>query len=591
MKTAVLNVEAFAAVLLLSGMTALASAAVLQPATTSLPAPVTITRSLGLNTLAVHLQSCGGACQVHVTGNGNNGSIRINGSPSMNYSDINILSISGGPEPDTVTFDFSQGNPITSDGIFFFANGGGDLLRLVGTGTESGSYLPSASTPGAGAMVVGGGSIEFSGLQPVEVSGFATYTLTTPNSNDIVLVDTPAAGKNRISGTSGSVAFESLTFSSVTTVTLDTGANDDLLPDDAVTVANGGLVATGLQHFIVSTGAGADVLTINTPSYTLPVAGGAFAFDGGSGINTFTGTDLGHAGVVYALSETAVTSSAGADGTIALSSVSQVSVSGGNGSDTFEITPSESTAFAINGGLPNPPDSPGDQLLVLTAGTTSPLLTASLDGGGTGWSGDWTFADRQTVGFSRIETTQAPFTVQTSPTGLAFAVDDVPYASPQTFSWVLGSAHTIATISPQPTGAGTQQAFTSWSDGGALSHAITASATATTYTAYFVTQYQLITQASPANRGMVTPPSDQYFEAGSVVNIAAIPNQGAVFSLWSGPVAQPLAAATTVTMIGPQTVTALFGEPAPIPALGAMGVLALAALLLAVGLLTRRRFG
>ena len=43
-------------------------------------------------------------------------------------------------------------------------------------------------------------------------------------------------------------------------------------------------------------------------------------------------------------------------------------------------------------------------------------------------------------------------TVQTNPAGLAFSVDGTTYSSTQTFSWVPGSSHTIATTSPQSGG-------------------------------------------------------------------------------------------------------------------------------------------
>ena len=67
-------------------------------------------------------------------------------------------------------------------------------------------------------------------------------------------------------------------------------------------------------------------------------------------------------------------------------------------------------------------------------------------------------------------------TVQTTPVGLVFMVDGVPYTSAQTFSWVLGSSHTIATTSPQNGGTGVRYAWTNWSDQG-VSHAIRRSRT------------------------------------------------------------------------------------------------------------------
>ncbi|MGA9529398.1 MAG: choice-of-anchor D domain-containing protein [Terriglobales bacterium] len=69
--------------------------------------------------------------------------------------------------------------------------------------------------------------------------------------------------------------------------------------------------------------------------------------------------------------------------------------------------------------------------------------------------------------------------------------------------------------------------------------------------------YQLTTAANPANGGTVTPPSGP-FTANSVVNLTATANAGYVFTGWTGNVANASSAATTVTMSGPQAVTANF---------------------------------
>ena len=148
--------------------------------------------------------------------------------------------------------------------------------------------------------------------------------------------------------------------------------------------------------------------------------------------------------------------------------------------------------------------------------------------------------------------------MSTNPTGLSFTVDGIDYTSTQIFTWNVGSAHTIATTSPQPGAPGTQSVFNNWSDGGAISHGVTAPATATTYTANFDTQYQLTTAANPSNGGTVSPPSGNFYNANTVVPLSASPNSGFAFSNWTGSVADPNSANTTITMTGPQSVTANF---------------------------------
>jgi uncharacterized repeat protein (TIGR02543 family) len=72
------------------------------------------------------------------------------------------------------------------------------------------------------------------------------------------------------------------------------------------------------------------------------------------------------------------------------------------------------------------------------------------------------------------------------------------------------------------------------------------------------TDYLLTTGVSPAGTGTVTPPSGNYYAPSTVVPIAAAPNAGYVFNSWTGPVASPTSASTTVTMNEPTTVTANF---------------------------------
>jgi hypothetical protein len=66
----------------------------------------------------------------------------------------------------------------------------------------------------------------------------------------------------------------------------------------------------------------------------------------------------------------------------------------------------------------------------------------------------------------------------------------------------------------------------------------------------------LTTAVTPAGKGTVSPVSGNWFAADSVTPVKAFPNVGYSFGSWSGPVAVPTSAATTVTMSGPQTITA-----------------------------------
>ena len=149
------------------------------------------------------------------------------------------------------------------------------------------------------------------------------------------------------------------------------------------------------------------------------------------------------------------------------------------------------------------------------------------------------------------------FQVTVSAPGAAFSVDGTSYTTAQTLSWIPGSSHTLATTSPQIT-AGTQETFVSWSDGGALTHTVTATSTVTTYKAAFSTAYLLTTAAAPVAGGTVLPANGTYYPAGTTVNLTATPTSGYSFSNWTGSVANSSTAATTITLNAPQTVTANF---------------------------------
>jgi len=83
-------------------------------------------------------------------------------------------------------------------------------------------------------------------------------------------------------------------------------------------------------------------------------------------------------------------------------------------------------------------------------------------------------------------------TITSNPTGSGYVTADrVAVKTPQTYSWVIGSTHTIAAVSPVSCGIGCQYVFTAWNDGGAQSHAITVPSSPTTYQATFQKQYLL----------------------------------------------------------------------------------------------------
>ncbi len=148
-------------------------------------------------------------------------------------------------------------------------------------------------------------------------------------------------------------------------------------------------------------------------------------------------------------------------------------------------------------------------------------------------------------------------TVQTNPAGRSFSVDGTPYTAAQTFSWVPGSSHTIATTSPQNGATGVRYVWSSWTGGGAISHTV-APTTNKIYTANFNTQYFLT--MSHGTGGTVSPMS-AWKNSGVAVSINAMPASGYHFTNWNGSGTGSFSGTTnpaSITMNGPITETATF---------------------------------
>ena len=124
----------------------------------------------------------------------------------------------------------------------------------------------------------------------------------------------------------------------------------------------------------------------------------------------------------------------------------------------------------------------------------------------------------------------ASVTVQPSPDGRWFSVDGAACTTAQTFTWTAGSSHTLATSSPQSGPTGVQYVWSSWSDGGAISHTITTTSN-TSYTANFTTQYDLTVTA---DAGGAVSPGRGWTNSGASVNISATASNGYSFNGWTG---------------------------------------------------------
>jgi len=125
-------------------------------------------------------------------------------------------------------------------------------------------------------------------------------------------------------------------------------------------------------------------------------------------------------------------------------------------------------------------------------------------------------------------------TIASSPSNLqAIYVDTILVITPAVFVWQVGSTHTISAETLLSCGTSCQYVFTSWSDGGASTHTVTAPSRPTTYNATYTLQYYLTIAVSPTGAGSVTP-SSGWYNAGTTVSITAAPASDDSFLSWIG---------------------------------------------------------
>jgi enterochelin esterase family protein len=132
--------------------------------------------------------------------------------------------------------------------------------------------------------------------------------------------------------------------------------------------------------------------------------------------------------------------------------------------------------------------------------------------------------------FPPVQPTTIQVTVNTSPSGRSFIVDEQSYSSSQIFGWASESTHTISTTAIQSGVTGIRYIFQNWSDSGDISHSITP-ANSSTFTADFNTEYFLSVIGSAGGSIDLT---NNWYSANSQVQIKAIPDSGYYFAGWVG---------------------------------------------------------
>ncbi|HVX12146.1 MAG TPA: DUF4214 domain-containing protein [Pirellulales bacterium] len=224
------------------------------------------------------------------------------------------------------------------------------------------------------------------GVNAVDVGGTTNVLPGTYAENVIIDKDITLTGMT-LTGTTALPPTAIISPAGGDGITIGAPATDVTVGDLEVTGAATGIVASNLSALNLSdltltgnTVAGGTLTNITTVNDT-PLTGSTGATD------TITGSSIQR----------------GTDDAINYSGVTNLNVTGSDGSDTFDVTPGATTTISVDGGLPTPPATPGDTLNVNLAGTTGASLTNSLDPV-SGYFGTWSFTNAMPVQFSDIET-------------------------------------------------------------------------------------------------------------------------------------------------------------------------------------------
>jgi len=253
-------------------------------------------------------------------------------------------------------------------------NGGAgiDNLTIQQGAVATATYNPSNSAAAglAGNITLPALAIAFSGFDATSTMTLQDVTMLTVQTlggADNLTIDSPSAGRNRVTGTTAGVIVAPLQFFNLTSLIVDAGNGDAATDNDSVTL--GSLVAASLQNVTVSTGLGDDVINVGTAftgtairnvaitggdgddrvaitldNYALPVGGGAFTFDGGLGIDAIQATNNV---TTMTLTTTALASSSG--GSLGYTSVETAALTGGIGNNAFTVSSWNGTSLALVG--------------------------------------------------------------------------------------------------------------------------------------------------------------------------------------------------------------------------------------------------
>ncbi len=240
------------------------------------------------------------------------------------------LNINGGGGDDTLTLDFSSGTlpfHITFNG----GVGGNDKLAVIGDDVDdSVNYTPGLAT-GSGTLSYNDGAnirmVVILELEPVDITGVPSVTVSGSSGVDNFTLsngfDSTMGGLIPavvVSGKRNGVTIEAPHIWNVGSLTIDTGAGNDVINAAAIRLA-----------VVLNGGAGNDTLTGGAGNDTLSGGTGKDSLNGGAGTDTVVETT---ADAVMTLTNTQLTG----NGTDKLTNIERAVLTGTAGSNTLDAS-------------------------------------------------------------------------------------------------------------------------------------------------------------------------------------------------------------------------------------------------------------
>ncbi|MEO8096314.1 MAG: M12 family metallopeptidase [Acidobacteriota bacterium] len=225
------------------------------------------------------------------------------------------------------------------------------------------------------------------------------------------------------------------------------------------------------------------------------------------------------------------------------------------GSGTVSVQPAAQDGFYVSGSKVTVSATPaaGQNFVVWADGTAYNMV-----GRGTP---SFTFEVRAPTNLPAVFSSQPISTVAATVPGLTVTVDGTSYYSPVSFAWAAGTSHTFSTDSTQESYSGSSRyTFDGWADGPlSAARTVQAGTEQTTYTAQFKTQHFLDYDWSGVGTVTANPQTDGYYDAGSTVQLTALPRGNSVLQYWLGDIAGANLT-PSVVMDRPRAAYAIFGN-------------------------------